>query len=122
MDIMLPACAQGAVGVECKTDDEEVNKLLKALHDEDTATRIHCERSLNATLGGSCQTPIAAFAELHGDTLHLRARVGTPDGKVILVAEDKDNRSNAVALGERVAQKLLADGAQKIIDDLALPA
>lgn len=120
MDIMLPACAQGAVGVECKTDDEQVNKLLQALHDEETATRIHCERSLNATLGGSCQTPIAAYAELKGDTLHLRARVGTPDGKVLLVAYDQDNRSNAVALGERVGQKLLADGAQKIIDDLAL--
>ena len=120
MDIMLPACAQGAVGVECKTDDEQVNKLLAALHDEETATRIHCERSLNATLGGSCQTPIAAFAELQGDTLHLRARVGTPDGKVLLIAEDTDNHRNAIALGERVGQKLLAEGAQKIIDDLAL--
>ncbi len=121
MDIMLPACAQGAVGVECKTDDEKINNLLQALHDEETATRIHCERSLNATLGGSCQTPIAAYAELKGDNLHLRARVGTPDGKVLLIAEDQDNRSNAVALGERVGQKLLAEGAQKIIDDLALP-
>ena len=120
MDIMLPACAQGAVGVECKTDDIETNKLLETLHDAETAARIHCERSLNATLGGSCQTPIAAYAELKGDTLHLRARVGTPDGKLLLIAEDQDSRSNAVALGERVGQQLLADGAQKIIDDLAL--
>lgn len=120
MDIMLPACAQGAVGIECKSDDVDVNTLLEALHDKKTAYRIHCERSLNATLGGSCQTPIAAYAELNGDTLHLRARVGTPDGKLLLVAEDEDNRSNAVALGERVGRKLLADGAQKIIDDLAL--
>ncbi len=120
MDIMLPACAQGAVGVECKTDDIETNKLLETLHDAETAARIHCERSLNATLGGSCQTPIAAYAELKDDTLHLRARVGTPDGKLLLIAEDQDSRSNAVALGERVGQQLLADGAQKIIDDLAL--
>ena len=120
MDIMLPACAQGAVGVECKSDDTQINKLLTTLHDEDTATRIHCERSLNATLGGSCQTPIAAFAVLNGDTLHLRARVGSPDGTVLLIAEDQDNRDNAIALGKRVGQKLLDDGAQAIIDDLAL--
>lgn len=120
MDIMLPACAQGAVGVECKSDDAQINKLLTTLHDEDTATRIHCERSLNATLGGSCQTPIAAFAMLNGDTLHLRARVGNPDGTVLLIAEDQDNRDNAIALGKRVGQKLLDDGAQAIIDDLAL--
>ena len=120
MDIMLPACAQGAVGVECKSDDAQINKLLTTLHDEDTATRIHCERSLNATLGGSCQTPIAAFAVLNGDTLHLRARVGSPDGTVLLIAEDQDNRDNAIALGKRVGQKLLDDGAQAIIDDLAL--
>ncbi len=122
MDIMLPACAQGAVGIECKSNDEPINKLIAALHDSETAKRIHCERSLNATLGGSCQTPIAAYAELHGDTLHLRARVGTPDGKVLLIAEDEDSHSNAIALGQRVGQKLLADGAQKIIDDLGLPA
>ena len=121
MDIMLPACAQGAVGIECKTDDSRINALLANLHDVDTATRIHCERSLNATLGGSCQTPIAAYAELDGDTLHLRARVGTPDGSTLLVAEDNDNRNNAVELGRRVGQRLLTEGAQKIIDDLALP-
>lgn len=121
MNTMLPACAQGAVGVECKIDDERSNTLLKALHDEDTAIRIFCERSLNATLGGSCQTPIAAFAELDGNTLHLRALVGKPDGTLVLTAEGTDAKENAVALGARVGQKLLDDGAKHIIDALALP-
>ena len=120
MDIMLPACAQGAVGVECKTDDERTNSLLTSLHDEDTAARIHCERALNAKLGGSCQTPIAAFAELDGDTLNLRALIGSPDGTLVLKADGRDHRRSAVELGNSVGQQLLDAGAQKIIDDLAL--
>ena len=120
INIMLPACAQGAVGVECKIDDDQTNNLLVSLHDEDTAARIHCERSLNAKLGGSCQTPIAAFAELNGDTLNLRALIGTPDGSLVLKADGSDHRSRAVELGDAVGQELLAAGAQKIIDDLAL--
>ena len=120
INIMLPACAQGAVGVECKIDDDQTNNLLVSLHDEDTAARIHCERSLNAKLGGSCQTPIAAFAELNGDTLNLRALIGTPDGSLVLKADGSDHRSRAVELGDAVGQELLAAGAQKIIDDIAL--
>jgi len=120
INTMLPACAQGAVGVECKIDDEQTNSLLASLHDEDTAARINCERSLNAKLGGSCQTPIAAFAELDGDTLNLRALIGTPDGTLVLKAGGSDHRDRAVELGEAVGQELLEAGAQKIIDDLAL--
>ena len=120
INTMLPACAQGAVGVECKIDDEQTNSLLASLHDEDTAARINCERSLNAKLGGSCQTPIAAFAELQGDTLNLRALIGTPDGTLVLKADGRDHRDRAVELGEAVGQELLDAGAQKIIDDLAL--
>ncbi len=119
-DIMLPACAQGAVGIECKTDDDRTNTLLKSLHDEDTAARINCERALNAKLGGSCQTPIAAFAELDGDDLNLRALIGSPDGTHILKASGRDHRNRALELGNSVAQQLLDAGAQKIIDDLAL--
>ena len=119
---MLPACAQGAVGIECKTDDVQTNEILAALHDTDTAARVHCERSLNAKLGGSCQTPIAAYAELKENTLHLRALVGTPDGSRVLTAQASDHRDNAKALGEKVAQELIDAGAQGIIDALAIPA
>ena len=119
---MLPACAQGAVGIECKTDDVQTNEILAALHDTDTAARVHCERSLNAKLGGSCQTPIAAYAELKENTLHLRALVGTPDGSRVLTAQASDHRDNAKALGEKVALELIDAGAQGIIDALAIPA
>lgn len=120
IDEILPACAQGAIGVECLTTDHATNESLKSLHDIDTATRVYCERSLNARLGGSCQTPIAAYAELDGDQLFLQALIAMPDGSTVLRAEGKDHRDNAVALGNRVAELLLADGADKIISHLAL--
>lgn len=122
IEAMLPACAQGAVGIECKVDDDKTNQLLKHLHDPDTESRVLCERSLNARLGGSCQTPIAAYAELNNDTLSLRALIGMPDGSKILTAEASDHRDNAVKLGAQVSEQLIAAGAQEIIDSLALPA
>ncbi len=117
---MLPACSQGAVGVECKIDDPTTNQLLSHLHHADTACRVTCERSLNNRLGGSCQTPIAAFAELTDNTLHLRGLIGTPDGSRILTAEGQDHRDNAQALGLAVAEKLIEAGALDIIENLAL--
>ncbi len=116
---ILPACAQGAVGVECLSNDENTNSLLQSLHHTDTASRVFCERSLNARLGGSCQTPIAAYATLNGDQLHLQALIAMPDGSNVLRAEGTDHRDNGVALGHAVADQLFADGAGKIIDHLA---
>jgi hydroxymethylbilane synthase len=115
---MLPACAQGAIGVECSSTDARLNNLLANLHDVDTADRVICERSLNAGLGGSCQTPIGGYATLEGDTLWLRAMVATPDGKTVLRAENSDHRRNAAALGSAVAKDLRAQGADAIINGL----
>lgn len=116
---MLPACAQGAIGIECKSTDAETNSILQSLHHPDTASRVSCERSLNAKLGGSCQTPIAAYSELLGDQLHLRALIAMPDGSKVLRAQATDHRDNAFALGNNVAETLLADGAGEIITYLA---
>lgn len=116
--VMLPACAQGAIGVECGST-ASVNELLLPLHDRDTADRVKAERSLNASLGGSCQTPIAGFAILNGDNLHLRALVALPNGSRVLRAEASDHRSNAEALGAQVGQDLKAQGADDIINQLA---
>jgi len=86
------------------------------LHDEDAFDRVTCERSLNARLGGSCTTPIASYSELEGDQLYLRAMVGMPDGSVLLRSSGKAPRTEAHALGNRVAEKLLDDGADRIIE------
>ncbi len=117
--LLLPACAQGAIGVECPSDNERVNAVLQPLHHSQTATRVYCERSLNATLGGSCQTPIAAYASLTGDRLYLQALVALPDGSRVLRAEASDHKDNAVALGRAVGDDLRSQGADEIIASLA---
>jgi len=120
--IMLPACAQGVVGVECKVDDKATNKLLSHLHHQDTADRVLAERTLNASLGGSCSTPIAAYAELNDDQISLTALLGQPDGSKILTASGTDVRANAIILGKAVAQSLIEQGGQEIIDQLPIHA
>lgn len=113
--IMLPACGQGIIGIECKTTDRNTNDAIALLHDLDAADRVTAERSLNARLGGSCTTPIAAYAELQGDQLHLRALIGMPDGSTIVRASASDKRTNAVALGHAVAEELLANGGAPVL-------
>lgn len=115
IDSMLPACAQGAIGIECRSDDEAVNKILADLHDEETAIQVRCERALNARLGGSCQTPIAGFSTLEGNQLELRALVGHPDGSKVLRTVENGHRDDAIEIGTHAAQTLLDAGAEELI-------
>lgn len=114
----LPAGGQGAVGIECRSDDDEIHALLEPLHHADTASRVEAERALNRRLNGGCQVPIACYAVLEGDELWLRGLVGQPDGTLLLRAEQRAPRAEAEALGVRVAEDLLALGAQKVLDDV----
>jgi len=114
----LPAIGQGAIGIECRADDEQVNALIAALHHGPTAARVAAERSLNRRLHGGCQVPIAGHALLEGDRLYLRGLVGLPDGSRILRAERHGPAGEPVALGEAVAQDLLDQGAGAILADL----
>ncbi len=115
IETMLPACAQGAIGIECRLDDTDVNRILANLHDEETAVQVRCERALNAKLGGSCQTPIAGFSTLRGDQLELRALVGHPSGNKVLRATESGHRDDAVEIGTRAAQSLIDAGADQLI-------
>ncbi len=115
---MLPAIGQGAIGIECRADDEELNKYLKALHDEETTIRIAAERAMNERLNGGCQVPIAGFAEIDGQTLRMRGLVGAVDGSVIYRSEKTGSIHEAQALGVAVADDLLAQGADKILQEL----
>jgi hydroxymethylbilane synthase len=116
--ISLPAIGQGAIGIECRENDSEMNELLKALHDEETACRISAERAMNARLNGGCQVPIAGFAELSGDQLVIRGLVGAPDGSLLYRAKQEGNKEEATVLGTAVADDLLAQGADKILQNL----
>ncbi|MDG2918098.1 hydroxymethylbilane synthase [Bisgaard Taxon 10/6] len=117
-EISLPAAGQGAVGIECRTGDERVQKLLAPLADAETTACVLAERAMNNRLQGGCQVPIGGYAVLNGDELHLRALVGALDGSKIIRAEGKSAVKNAEVLGVRIAEQLLAQGADKILADV----
>ncbi|CAI8939689.1 hydroxymethylbilane synthase [Pseudomonas sp. IT-P12] len=115
VDDSLPAGGQGAVGIECRTADSEIQALLAPLHHQDTATRVTAERALNKHLNGGCQVPIACYAVLEGEQIWLRGLVGDPKGGLLLSADARAPRGDAQALGVRVAEDLLGQGADDIL-------
>ncbi|AFT72269.1 Porphobilinogen deaminase [Alloalcanivorax dieselolei B5] len=114
----LPAVGQGAVGIECRAGDEPVQALLAPLNDPLTWDRVSAERAMNRRLEGGCQVPIAGFALLEGDTLWLRGLVASESGDTVLRAEARAPREQAAALGVRVAESLLEQGAERILAEL----
>ena len=119
VDDSLPAGGQGAVGIELRSDDEQVLELLQPLHHADTAHRVQAERSMNQRLNGGCQVPIAGYAEyLPTGQMRLRGLVGRPDGSEILRAEAQGKAEDATQLGVAVADALLAQGAAAILAEV----
>ncbi len=118
IDELLPAVGQGAIGMECRANDTNTKALLAQLDHPKTHSLVNAERAVSETLQGSCQTPIAAYAEMHGDILQLRARVGYPDGSKIYASYQEGAMENAINLGKQAARDLLAQGAQEILDNL----
>lgn len=115
---ILPAVGQGAVGLEARVDDEETLELISVLQHTDTADRVTAERSLNKQLNGGCQVPIASYAMLDGDTLHLQALVGEPDGSLLVEGNISGHRDDGVQLGIDLANDLLSRGAKEILEKL----
>ena len=111
----LPAAGQGAVGIECRTDDMQVQALLAPLADAKTTYCVRAERAMNNHLQGGCQVPIGGYAVLQQGQLYLRALVGDIDGSRIIRAEGKSAVENAEVLGVKIAEQLLAQGADKIL-------
>ncbi|WP_337909483.1 hydroxymethylbilane synthase [Vibrio cholerae] len=114
----LPAVGQGAVGIECRVDDQRVRALLAPLNHADTADRVRCERAMNLTLQGGCQVPIGSYALLEGDHIWLRALVGEPGGSQIVRGEIRGPRTQAEQLGITLAEQLLSQGAKEILERL----
>ena len=112
-DFLLPAGGQGAVGIEYRETDSRVAELLAPLAHEETSRRVIAERTVVRRLDGGCDVPIASFALAEGDSLWLRARVGSPDGKTVIVSEARG--SEPEALGIEVASALIAKGAAEIL-------
>jgi hydroxymethylbilane synthase len=103
---MLPAIAQGAIGIEQRLGDESVAALLAPVHDADTGHRLAAERALLRGLEGSCRTPIAGLAELTGNGLRLRGQILRPDGSESLATELSGDTTDGAALGAAAAAEL----------------
>lgn len=116
----LPAIGQGAVGIECRQDDQAMIELLQPLNHPQTHTRLLAERAMNHRLNGGCQVPIAGYATLEGNELYLRGLVGRPDGSEVVRAEIRGPAAQAEQLGDRLAEQLLAQGAETILKDIGL--
>ncbi|MGL4723764.1 MAG: hydroxymethylbilane synthase [Scandinavium sp.] len=114
----LPAVGQGAVGIECRLDDEQTRALLAPLNHDDTAVRVRAERAMNTRLEGGCQVPIGSYAELKDGELWLRALVGAPDGSQMVRGERRGPAKDAEALGVSLAEELLDNGARAILKDV----
>ena len=121
VDDSLPAGGQGAVGIECRSDDVELLSLLAALEDHATRQRVLAERAMNRHLQGGCQVPIGAYAELEGEELWLRGLVGSTDGQRIIREEIRGHISQAEELGETLATRLIALGADKLLAEIYQP-
>ncbi len=114
----LPAMGQGAVGIECREDDELTHELIAPLAHEETTIRLTAERALNQRLEGGCQVPIGGFAELQNDQITMRAFVASPDGKEIVEGSVNGPASEAQQLGFQLADDLLSRGAREILAEV----
>ncbi|WP_323717191.1 hydroxymethylbilane synthase [Paracoccus aminovorans] len=103
---MLPAVAQGCIGVERRADDARMAGLLAAIGDGDSALRVAAERAFLARLDGSCQTPIAGLAELDGGRLRLRGEILCPDGSAVIAGERIGPAGDGPAMGTDLAEEL----------------
>ena len=117
-ETMLPACGQGALGIESRTDDEEIMRLLQPLHDPLTALCVNTERRVNALLGGNCHTPLAVYCRpLDVSHLWLSAKVASADGKQVIEQHQQGLDSAAESMAEECVEALLAGGARVLLNE-----
>lgn len=122
LDSCLPAIGQGAIGIECRSEDPELIDLLQVLNDLETASCVNAERAVSRRLGADCRMPLAAYAHLDGAAMTLQAVIGDMDDGRLLRATQTAAPEQATALGETVADLLTAQGADTIIQKLSANA
>jgi len=116
LELSIPAVAQGVLAIEIRDGDTRVQQIVRAaIHDEPTYAKIVAERAFLARMGGSCQTPLAAHALDHEQGVRVLGMCGMPDGTRILRAEVSGAIENARALGEQLADALIAQGAAEVL-------
>lgn len=115
----LPAATQGTIGIQCRSGDSSIIRLIEPLKNSEAVIRTRAERAVASALQGSCQVPLAVFASLEGEALDISALVGMPDGSKLLRCERSGAVSDVDRLAEAVAEELLGKGAAQIIASLS---
>ena len=115
----IPAVGQGALGIEINAARQDLLAVLAPLNHPDSACCVEAERGMSRALAGSCQIPLGAYAERHGDEIHMTGFVASIDGSKILRDEVRGPSSNPEALGQALAQRLIRRGAERILAALA---
>ncbi|KTD23060.1 hydroxymethylbilane synthase [Legionella londiniensis] len=116
-ETMLPACGQGALGIECRENDEELHHLIAPLNNPLSALCVRSERIVARALGGNCHTPLAVFCKPTDDSkLLLRAKILAVDGSKVLSSSQRGDIQDAEKLAKDCAESLLADGARELIE------
>ncbi len=103
---MLPAVAQGAIGIQCRADDTRILKYLDVLNHPATKVAVDCERAFLASLDGNCRTPIAGQAKIVDGKLHFKGLISKPDGSDMIRVEKSGNPSDAVAIGLEAGEEI----------------
>ncbi len=116
--IVLPAIGQGALGIEFRSDDGEMRRILGAIHHEETATCVRAERAFLARLEGGCQVPIGALARLRGDKLSLEGMVANETGSIVIRKALEGSRHDPTALGNELGQTILDAGGKEILEEV----
>lgn len=116
-EFMLPACGQGAIGIECRTEDPNVEKWIQPLHDHPTMVCVQTEREINRQLGGHCHVPIAIFAQLQDMRLKCQAKVLKSDGSHQIDAQEHGHIEEYLKVAEKCAQSLIQQGALNLLKE-----
>jgi hydroxymethylbilane synthase len=116
---MLPAIAQGTIGIERRADDARAKHMLAAIHDGPTGQRLAAERTFLAALDGSCETPIGGLSIIEGDQIWLRGEILKPDGSQVFVGERRGSVDDGAALGQSLAEELLGQAGPDFFEAVA---
>jgi len=118
LEIMLPAVGQGALAIEIRNGDKNIEEVIRTLHHIPTATAVTAERALLRHLEGGCQIPIGAYGQINGDELQLDAIIGSLDGRHIVRGTKAGNQNDAERIGIELAEELLQQGGKEILEEI----
>ncbi|QBR85040.1 hydroxymethylbilane synthase [Legionella israelensis] len=115
-DVLLPACGQGALGIECRMDDPELHQLIAPLNDPVSSLCVQAERQVNARLGGNCHIPVAVYCRMKNTSdIIIRSKVSSENGQTVLTAQEEGPKEMTMELAERCAQSLIDQGANQLL-------